>query len=73
MLDSHSPALPAKPATLALPKKNAAGAAQVSDAARVENKVRERAYQLYEGRGSEPGKDKQDWLQAEREVLKRRS
>lgn len=70
MLDSHSSTLPAKPASLALPKKNAARAAQVSDAAGVENKVRERAYQLYEGRGCEPGKDKQDWLQAEHEILK---
>ncbi len=73
MLDSHSSALPAKPATLALPKKTAAGAPHVSDAAGVENKVRERAYQLYDARGCEPGKDKQDWLQAEHEILKLRS
>ena len=73
MLDSQASAPPAKPTNLALPKKNAAAAVHVSDAAGVENKVRERAYQLYEGRGCEPGKDKQDWLQAEHEMLKPRS
>jgi hypothetical protein len=34
------------------------------------DKIRERAFELYEGRGREPGKDEQDWLLAEREVLK---
>ena len=72
MLKSHASAPLAKPATLAPSKKTAAVAAQVSDAAGVENKVRERAYQLYEGHGSKPGKDKQDWLQAEHDILKLR-
>lgn len=33
--------------------------------------IRERAYELYESRGREPGQDEQDWLRAEREILKR--
>jgi hypothetical protein len=70
MLDSHVSAPQAKPKALTLAKKTVAGATQVSAAAGVENKVRERAYQLYEGRGCEPGRDKQDWLQAEHEILK---
>jgi Protein of unknown function (DUF2934) len=70
MLASHeSP--PAKPKTLA-PPKTVAGVAQISDAAGLENKIRERAHQLYESRGCEPGKDKQDWLRAEHEILKLR-
>lgn len=32
------------------------------------NAIRERAYQLYEARGRQPGSDLDDWLQAEREM-----
>jgi hypothetical protein len=35
-----------------------------------DSKIRERAYELYERRGCEPGQDEQDWLYAERELLK---
>lgn len=31
--------------------------------------IRERAYELFVQRGSEPGHDLDDWLQAERELL----
>jgi len=31
--------------------------------------IRERAYELYERRGREPGQDQQDWLRAEREFV----
>jgi hypothetical protein len=34
-------------------------------------KIRERAYELYEGRGREPGLDEQDWLRAEQEIVER--
>jgi len=34
-------------------------------------KIRERAYELYEGRGPKPGQDEQDWFRAEREILRR--
>jgi hypothetical protein len=30
--------------------------------------VRARAYELFEGRGCEPGHELDDWLQAEREI-----
>ena len=33
-------------------------------------KISARAYELYEGRGCEPGQDQQDWLRAELEILK---
>jgi hypothetical protein len=72
MSTSHVSTPPAKPTTLTLPKKTVAGVVQVSAAPGLENKIRERAYQLYDARGREPGKDKQDWLQAEHEILKLR-
>lgn len=37
--------------------------ASPSDAA-----IAERAYALFEARGREPGRDQEDWLQAEREL-----
>jgi len=73
MSASHVSTPPAKPTTLAPPKKTVAGVVQVSAAPGLENKIRERAYQLYEGRGCEPGKDEQDWFLAEHEILKLRT
>jgi hypothetical protein len=35
-------------------------------------RIRERAYQLYEVGGRQPGHDEQDWLRAEQEILKQR-
>lgn len=37
-----------------------------------QDRIRERAYELYENRGRETGRDEQDWLRAEREILKQR-
>jgi hypothetical protein len=34
-----------------------------------QDKIRTRAYELYEIRGREPGQDEQDWIRAEQEVL----
>jgi hypothetical protein len=63
------------------PKANFAGAeksslgtlAMVPDARPSQDtaKISARAYELYEGRGCEPGQDQQDWLRAELEILKR--
>jgi len=44
-----------------------------SSSADLEAKIRERAYQLYQDRGSAPGLDIEDWLNAEREILARPS
>ena len=33
-----------------------------------EEKIRRRAFEIYLERGSEPGRDLEDWLQAEREL-----
>ncbi len=32
------------------------------------DRIRERAFQIYESRGSEPGYDMQDWLRAELQI-----
>jgi hypothetical protein len=32
--------------------------------------IRERAFQIYESRGSKPGHDMQDWLRAEQQISK---
>ena len=39
------------------------------DTAPPQEKVRERAYQIYETRGREPGQDEQDWFRAEKELF----
>jgi hypothetical protein len=33
-----------------------------------QDSIRERAFQIYESRGSQPGHDTQDWLYAERQI-----
>jgi hypothetical protein len=37
----------------------------------LEAQIRQRAYELYEERGRAPGRETDDWFQAEREVLAR--
>jgi DUF2934 family protein len=36
----------------------------------IRERVAQRAFQLYEGRGREDGHDVEDWLQAEQEVIR---
>jgi len=36
-----------------------------------DDKIRDRAYKLYENRGREHGQDEQDWFRAEQELLNR--
>jgi hypothetical protein len=36
-----------------------------------QDKIRERAYELYEDRGRKPGQSEQDWLRAEHEFVER--
>jgi len=43
--------------------------AMTPDAVPSDRRIRERAYELYESRGREPGQDEQDWLRAEQEIL----
>jgi hypothetical protein len=43
--------------------------APVNTSIDLDAKIRERAYQLYQERGSTPGHENEDWLTAEREVM----
>ena len=45
--------------------------ALMPDTAPSQDRIRERAYEIYEGRGRESGQEEQDWLRAESEILKR--
>ena len=59
MVKSYPPPA-AKPKTLVVPKATLTRVVPISDAAGLENQIRERAYQLYEGRGREPSQEQQD-------------
>lgn len=72
MVDSHAPTA-AKRNTPTTPHTTIPRVASLSDAAGLEHQIRERAYQLYEGRGCEPGQDQQDWVKAEQEILNPRA
>jgi len=39
-----------------------------AEAARLPEFIRQRAYELFEERGQQPGHEVEDWLQAEREL-----
>ena len=57
-------------AAVVVPSKSSPGKlAMMPDAVPSDSKIRDRAYELYESRGREPGQDEQDCLRAEREVL----
>jgi hypothetical protein len=57
-----------KPTTLASPKSTPPKVTILPDPVSLRERISERAYELYESRGCEHGKDEQDWLRAEREI-----
>ncbi len=59
-----------KPKIVVGPRNSPGQVAMRPDAAPSQDRIRERAYELYDRRGREPGQDLQDWLRAEREILK---
>ena len=52
-------------------KSSPSKVAMTPDSVPSEDRIRERAYELYESRGRRAGEDERDWLRAEREILKR--
>jgi hypothetical protein len=60
-----------RPKIVAGPKSSPGEVAMMPDIVSSQDRIRERAYELYEGRGRGPGQDEQDWFRAEREVLNR--
>jgi hypothetical protein len=68
MFDPNANKQPKAP--VVVPSKSSPGKlAMMADAFPSESKIRERAYELYESRGREPGQDKQDWFRAEKDLL----
>jgi hypothetical protein len=61
-----------KPNTFIDPKRPSSKMAIMPDTIRSQEMIRARAYELYEGRGREPGQHEQDWLRAEQEILNQR-
>jgi hypothetical protein len=61
-----------KPKTVVGPKSTADNVATKPDTVPSQDRIRERAYALYESRGRASGQEDQDWLGAEREILNRK-
>jgi len=61
-----------KPKIAVGPKSSTGNVAMMPDTVPSQDRIRERAYELYKSRGREPGQDEQDWLRAEQEILKRK-
>ncbi|MGD0598763.1 MAG: DUF2934 domain-containing protein [Terriglobales bacterium] len=60
-----------KPNTVVGPKNSAGKVAMMPDTVPSQDRIKERAYELYESRGREPGQEERDWFRAEQELLKR--
>jgi Protein of unknown function (DUF2934) len=58
---------------LTRPQKQFARVTPISNPAELENKITERARQLYEAAVVEPGEDQQDWAWAEDKILNQRA
>ena len=58
------------PKNVAAPKSSPGKVAMMPNPAPSRDMIREWAYELSESRGREPGQDEQDWLRAEKELLK---
>jgi len=56
-----------------IPSNRPAPAQHEYPSPKIENEIRQRAYELYEQRGREDGYDVEDWLRAEEEIKRRRS
>ena len=70
MIDSMAQKQP-KPKIVLGPKSSTGKVAMMPDTVPSQDRIRVRAYELYQSRGREPGQDLQDWLRAEQEILKR--
>jgi hypothetical protein len=58
-----------KPNPVARPISTPVRVAPMSDRVSLHDQIQERAHRLYESRGCENGKEEQDWLIAEQEIL----
>jgi hypothetical protein len=61
-----------QPKIVADPKSSPGKVAMMPDTVPSHDRIRERAYELYESRGREAGQHERDWLRAEREIKRER-
>jgi len=54
------------------PKSSPAKITMMAGTVPLRDKIRQRAYELYESRDLQPGLDVQDWLRAEQEISKQK-
>ncbi len=59
--------------TLTIPTASTTAQPTTESTSEVQEKIRRRAYELYEGRGRDDGHDLEDWLQAESEVNRQKA
>jgi hypothetical protein len=60
---------PPQSKTVPIPKSSPAKVTAMPDLALSRDRIRDRAYELYEGRGCVHGQDEHDWLRAEEEII----
>ena len=60
-----------KPNTVVGPKSSPGKMTMMPNTVPSHDRIQERAYELYESRGREPGQEERDWFRAEQELLKR--
>jgi hypothetical protein len=70
MIDSKAQK-PPKPKIVVGPKGSPGKEPMMPNTVPSQDRIRERAYELYESRDREAGQEQQDWFCAEQEVLKR--
>ena len=68
MIDTHVQKQP-QAKTVAGPNNPTSKVAAMPTTVTAHNRIRERAYELFESRGRAFGHEQQDWLRAEREIL----
>ncbi len=59
--------------TLTIPTASTTAQPTTKSTSEVQEKIRRRAYELYEERGRDDGHDLEDWLQAESEVNRQKA
>jgi len=58
-----------KQTTVVVPKSSPGNVRMMPDTVLSQDTIRQRAYELNQSRGREPGQDEQDWFRAEQEIL----
>jgi len=70
MIDRKTPKQP-QSKTVVAPKSPRGNVVTTPDTFASQDRIRARAYELYERRSRGPSQEKQDWLRAEEEILTR--